>query len=86
MSDRPAHVQVELGKANTSAGHQTASDRKARVALEAKVEKLEAKIQAKSATEKELRQELDTLLESEKTNDNSVSHFFRAVDGADDIV
>jgi chaperonin cofactor prefoldin len=43
------------------------------VALEAKVEKLEAKIQTMSSSEKELRQELDALLRSEKTNENSVS-------------
>jgi hypothetical protein len=57
----------------TSAGHQRASDSKSRVALEAKVEKLEAKIQTMSSSEKELRQELDALLRSEKTNENSVS-------------
>lgn len=68
-----SNVQAELGKARASAGQQSASDRKARVALEAKVQKLEAKIQAMSATEKDLRQEVDLLLESEKSNDNSVS-------------
>lgn len=65
-------VQAELGEANTSAGHQSASDRKARVALEAKVEKLEAKIQNMSSTEKELRQELQSLLKSEKSSEDSV--------------
>lgn len=67
-----ADIQAELGKANTSAGHQSASDRKARVALEAKVEKLEAKIQTMSSSEKELRQELESLLKSEKSTEDSV--------------
>jgi len=69
-----ADGQAELGKANTSAGHQFASDRKARVALEATVEKLEAKIQTMALSEKELRQELNSLLKSEKSTEDSVRH------------
>lgn len=67
-----ADIQAELTKANTSAGHQSASDRKARVALEAKVEKLETKIRTMSTSEKELRQELESLLKSEKNTEDSV--------------
>jgi len=81
-----ADIQAELGKANTSAGHQSASDRKARVALEAKVEKLEAKIQTMVLSEKELRQELDSLLKSEKTSEDSVRHLDLTRDFADYIV
>jgi seryl-tRNA synthetase len=81
-----ADGQAELGKANTSAGHQSASDRKARVALEAKVEKLEAKIQTMASSEKELRQELNSLLKSEKNTEDSVCHFSLAGDCADYLV
>jgi chromosome segregation ATPase len=42
------------------------------VSFESKVEKLEAKIASMSSTEKELRKELASLLDSEKSNDNSV--------------
>lgn len=64
--------QEQLAQASTSAGHQRASDSNSRVALESKVEKLEAKIAIMSSTEQELRQELESLLSSEKTNENSV--------------
>ena len=73
VKSKQADIQAELAAASTSAGHQRASDSKSRVALEAKVEKLEAKIQAMASSEKELRQELDALVKSEKSTENSVS-------------
>jgi hypothetical protein len=81
-----ADIQAELGKANTSASHQSASDRKARVALEAKVGKLETKIQTMALSEKELRQELNSLLKSEKNTEDSVRHLNLTGDFADYLV
>ena len=49
------------------------------------MEKLEAKIQTMVLSEKELRQELDSLLKSEKTSEDSVRHFDLTRDFSDHI-
>ena len=50
------------------------------------MEKLEAKIQTMALSEKELRQELNSLLKSEKNSEDSVRHFELTGDLADYLV